>query len=267
MIKKIGRYLAVDGEGFILPDVAKHLISPQWQALIDDIIRYTEENDANNIVSLYIRGSVPRGLAIDFVSDLDLIFIAKICEQKLPPHIIAFREALLQKHPFCNGIEWSIDAVEVLQIDSSANEAPYLRKLLKTQALHVWGIDVAKDFPKVKPGKEMLSHTPGFTGEWGEFEQRITDKETQDEINRLTLWMGKRILRTAFEIASLGTNLFTRDLYYCYEAAAKKYPEIADALYKVLEISLEQNKPRDEILKIFSPVAIFLIERIKSLPD
>lgn len=266
MIKKLGRYLEVDMDGFLIPDVSKQHIPENWQRLIDEIITFVENNAVDSLVSLYLRGSVPRGLAVDHISDLDLIFITKDFEEESSPEIMAFKNELLVRYPFCIGIEWSMEPLPDLAAKPPLSEDRHLANLLKTQSLHLWGQDIAKDFPKVKPGIDMVTHAFRFEKEWREFPKRITSAPDQEKVTRLCRWMGKRILRTAFELVALDRPVFTRDMYLCYETTAEKYPEIGQGLYAVLALSLRHEPTADQVLKTFTPVAEFIIEKIKACP-
>lgn len=265
MIQKIGRYLVTDEDGFLLPDVAKHYISAGWQALINQVIDFIEKNESDNIVSVYLRGSVPRGLAIDFVSDLDLILIGKNPQEELDEKTISFKKEMAMQFPFCNGIEWEIDDVVIFQKKLDDPVYSYIAKTLKTQALHLWGVDFAKDLPKVRPGKEMVMHAYHFEDDWRRFHQKMATQLVQDRIDSLNLWMGKRIMRTAFELASLKRPLFTRDIYFCYELAAEEYPEIKTSLYDVMNRMFLCNSSAEEIIRDFTPAADFLIQKKRFL--
>lgn len=266
MIRKTGRYLGVDKAGFIVPDVSQDLIPEKWQELINAIIAFTEEYEAHNVVALYVRGSVPRGLAIEGVSDLDLLFIVRNADTALSEHVLSFKKALLERYPFCNGIEWSIDPLPDMNAIPLRSEDRHLARLIKTQALHLWGQDLASSFPKVKPGVDMVSHAFGLAYEWQAFPARMR-AASQTRCDQLCLWMGKRLLRTAFELVALDKPLFTRDLYLCYETAATEYPEIASELYEVLALSLQQNVSADAVITCFSPVADFLSIKINGLME
>ena len=260
MIEKIGRYAKTDLNGFIIPDVAWNNILPHWKDLITDIIPQIRHDD--NIVSLYVRGSVPRGLAIDYVSDLDLVFLVKEKTEKLPQDTIDFRQRLLCRDKFCTGIEWA--RYDLTELHSTIpGQLTRFATLLKTQCLYLWGQDVAPDIPKIKPGLAMASHIYSFAKDWADYPAKLESAQTQSRLDDMCLWMGKRILRTLFELSSLKKPRFTRDLYFCYAGAAEIYPDIKADLYRVLECSLSKSVDKNTILPIFSSTASFAIQKIK----
>lgn len=260
MISEIGGYLATDAEGYLIPDGSWDKIQPHWQALVKKIIHFTEQQQDENLLSLYLRGSVPRGLAVDYVSDLDLVFLAKEKVENQPEPIKQFKKELLEQFPFCKGIEWP-----VYGMDELAQKWPPLAVMIKTQCLFLWGQDVTRDMPKHKPGREMMSQVFWLEKDWATYQAKLDAEETQAGIDARCLWMGKILLRSVFELSTLQTPRFTRDLYWCYAGAADIFPEMKDTLYAVLELALQKNIPREKILPIFTPVADFAIGRIKQM--
>jgi hypothetical protein len=263
-VKKIGRYLTADAEGCLIPDVSAENIQPRWQPLVRAVIDYAAAN--NDMLSLYLRGSVPRGSAVDGASDLDLIAIIR--EEASKPDVREIRYKLLQAFPFCQNIEWIAHRPSDLARITPPQTIPYLVALLKTQALHLWGENFVGHFPPVKPGVNTMFHTFQFEKKWQRYPSWLGAARTQADIDTLCVWMGKRILRTAFELAAREKPIFTRDIYPCYEVAAAAYPEMKGQLYAVLELTIGQNAPSQKILKIFSPAANFLIqEKNRIFPD
>lgn len=260
MIREIGGYLHTDTDGYLVPDVAWSKIQPHWQSLLDKIIEFTENQQDRNIVSLYVRGSVPRGIAVDYISDLDLVFLCAEKVDKTPDHIRHYKAELLAQFPFCKGIEWPI--YHLAELD---NKFPPLAVMLKTQALFLWGNDVTHTMPKHKAGSEMMSQVFWIEKDWATYPDDLAKAKSQEEVDKLCLWMGKIILRSMFELSALQTPRFTRDLYWCYAGAAEVFPEIKEKLYAVLQLSLQADVPRDAILPVFAPVVDFAVDRIKEL--
>jgi len=254
MIQRMGRYLTVDAEGYLVPDMSKDLIPPHWMAMINDIIAFVEQQKNDNILSIYLRGTLP---PVDGLSDLDLVFVVRNSSVKLSKK--EFEAQLIARYPFCTDIEWMVSLEERFKEPKPGQDYPYVAGLLKTQSVHLWGHDYVAHLPKVKPGRAMMTHTPNFEWEWAEFLTVLPQLETQDQIDKECRWIGKRILRTAFEIVSLKRLIFTRDLYLCYETVAAEYPYMKTALYDVLELTLGTGASREEILNVFTPVAEFLL--------
>ena len=73
--QRIGRFLIVDNFGYVKPDVTIDLVDNTWKPLVDFVTRCLMKRQG--VRSVYIRGSIPRGLAIENVSDADFIYFSE----------------------------------------------------------------------------------------------------------------------------------------------------------------------------------------------
>lgn len=71
-IKEIGSLCMTDKEGYIINHSNKNKINPIFLPIIDDVIHIYSTYLRNDLYSVYIRGSIPKGIA-----DLDSIAIVK----------------------------------------------------------------------------------------------------------------------------------------------------------------------------------------------
>ena len=76
-IKKIGGFYDLDEDGFIVNPCEVEKIKEPWSSAISNLLESVVNLDKNNIFGVYLRGSIPRGLAIEDVSDVDIIIIMK----------------------------------------------------------------------------------------------------------------------------------------------------------------------------------------------
>ena len=74
--QRIGRYLSVDKFSHIQPDVAIDLTANAWKPLVEFVVRSLMKRQG--VTSVYIRGLIPRGLAIENVSDVDFIYFSEV---------------------------------------------------------------------------------------------------------------------------------------------------------------------------------------------
>jgi hypothetical protein len=69
--QRIGRYLSLDENGYVISDVAADRVGAVWQPLVTFVRDALMER--KGVRSVYLRGSIPRGLAMENVSDADFI--------------------------------------------------------------------------------------------------------------------------------------------------------------------------------------------------
>lgn len=244
---KIGRYLKTDENGFILPDVNLAAIDSQWMSLVTFVKNQILQ--AGEVSSIYIRGSVPRGLAQSGYSDADFLCISEVNLDNLEKDINDQCKTLF---PFVRGIELgSINQNQLKHVKPNRTR-PYLEMLLKTQSLFLHGIDVCKDILPFRPDIEMVSHVFNLMKE---FENIALHSEEDRK------WMSRRIVRSGLEITLDRSQNFTRDLYFCFEQFANYYPKKKDIMYAALENCLNGHVD----IKSFGELIRFLNDESKRL--
>lgn len=227
--RRIGRYLAVDEFGNVQPDVAVDRIGIVWRpavACVRDALM-----SRPGVRSVYLRGSIPRGLAIEGLSDADFVYLS---ETNFDSVDIDFARAAEAKFPFIRGIELSRLNRATLERIRRPQRRPYFQALLKTQCLFLAGDDIAKNIPSFQLGLEMVSHVFGLAPEFGRLPTWLEEARKDGREQSLHQWFSRRIVRSGFEVTMDRSDCFTRDLYLCYEKFAEFYPDRAEQMFGVL---------------------------------
>ncbi len=227
--QRIGRYLGIDQSGHVKPDVAIDRIGTIWKPLVAFV------SDAlmnrHGVRSVYLRGSIPRGLAIENISDADFMYFS---ETGFDQADIELEKAVETKFPFVKGVEFSrlnratFDKVRVPQ------QRPYFHMLLKTQCLFLVGDDIVRDIEPFRIGPEMVSHVFSLEAEFSRLRHWLNGSRKSGAEQAMDQWFSRRIVRSGFEITVDRSDRFTRDLYLCYEQFAAFYPDRAEEMFGVL---------------------------------
>ncbi|GIP63167.1 hypothetical protein J32TS6_17220 [Virgibacillus pantothenticus] len=107
-VKNIGRFCTTDHEGYLLNESSLTKVQPAFLKIIEKVTAYYKFNLGENLHSVYIRGSVPRGLAIYGVSYLDTIAITTKDTDELNLQWVNRTGQELTKEFHCvSGIEFS----------------------------------------------------------------------------------------------------------------------------------------------------------------
>lgn len=196
--------------------------APFRQAAIDcadEIMRLIPQSDTadDNVIGIYVRGSIAHGRAVAGVSDVDLIVLAK-----RPFDEDAVREALRQnwlskwnqvitkadvRYEYVDGEVGTLTGDELLTALSNCDVF-----VLATQSVTLSGLDL----PNILPSRARIP------------QQRVLQTLSSDVEEALLFgsqrayaWCLKRLIRAAYEKFALGNNatVYTRDLYYCVELA------------------------------------------------
>ncbi len=227
--ERIGRYLNVDDAGHVQPDVDIDRIGGIWQPVIV-FVRDALMN-RRGVRSVYLRGSIPRGLAIENVSDADFIYFS---ETACDPADMELEKATAARFPFVNGLELSrLDRATFDKIDPPRRR-PYFHMLLKTQCLFFAGDDVARDIEPFRIGPEMVSHVFSMERDFSRLPQLLEQGHRSGVGHSMHRWFSRRIVRSGFEVTMDRSDRFTRDLYLCYEQFSQFYPTRSEQMFRVL---------------------------------
>ena len=234
VIQPIGSLLSIDSDGYLINPCNDALIQPPWRKAVEAVkSAYLHHLDPQSIHSLYLRGSVAKGTAIPHISDIDTFCVTFSENTTLEKAWKKdFQRDLCKTYPFQTGVEmWCIPQQVVLH---SPKDSP-IKVLIKTQTLCLWGQDLAPQLPPVKPGPALITHTPNLIKELQEVLETLPTMISPSDIQQECQWIMKRIVRTGFELVMEKEQTYTRDLYPCYVAFAKYYPEQSTQMKQALE--------------------------------
>jgi len=226
-----GSLLATDAEGFVVnPCDAAHL-APPWRAALDAAVAACRARFPDTLRAVLVRGSVPRGLAIPGVSDLDGVVVIG---GPIPEGAEAWAEeqsdALRVHVPGGEHVElWLLSRERLLAADNHA----LARGVLATQCLCVWGEDLPRSLPRVRPA-DLIVHARELGRDIDLVLARMPTERRAEERRAWCRWVMKRVVRTGLELRVLSLGVYTRDLYPCYEAFAEGWPDRADEMGQAL---------------------------------
>jgi len=261
-IAEKGTYLYPDSNGYVQKVVHAGLIQSGWQSVIDSVVQFYREQLGDELISVYIRGSVAKGEAISFISDLDSFFISKKIFKIQEPAKNDFIKAMNYRFPFVNGIEMIGRDVGRLSDLRSPKSRSDWHELIKTQSICVWGNDFSDQIAPFRI-EEMFAHSYGIEKELSSFVLDFKLCDTVEDQKSCCTWIMKRILRTGFEMVMIRERKWTRDLYLCYQSFIKYYPEKSDLMRRVLHHALNPTVELTIIDGIIQELQTWFHEEIK----
>jgi hypothetical protein len=233
---RMGRYLETDAQGFIRPDVAHHLIGGAWKPLVDHVAAAFMDTGA--VAAIYLRGSVPRGLAVDGVSDIDFVYLS---DHDLTAAEQAIAARAQKEFPVARKVECLRIDADTLDRIIPPRQRPPVHMMLKTQGLFLAGADVTSRIAPFRPGLEMASHAFDIAGEFSILPRLLEKAGPGGNVTEIHQWISKRIVRAGFEVTMDRSPRFTRDLYLCFEQFAAFYPGHARQMRIVLGNCLDDG--------------------------
>lgn len=262
-VKHIGRFWRLDADGFIENDAAPGRIPPAYRDPLAEARYAYLEHLGDRVHSIYVRGTVARGMAISGVSDLDdfaLLHRHSIEPDPLWSHGIA--ERLLTRYPFITGV-----GLECLERDAPGLGGRFceLGLLMVTQTTCVWGEDVIPKLPRYKPG--VLVANSDLCQIRPDVEEALAEIQASPSREQSSYWcrrIAKNLVRSGFSLTLVDERRYTRDLYPCYRIFARHYPEHERNMRRSVEYALTPSPDAEEVTAYLKDFGRWLIEEAES---
>lgn len=242
-IRETGSYLYPDEHGFLPNKSSKERIQDKWLPAIESVIEAYKDILGDQLLSIYLRGSVAKGEAIDTIADLDTISFTKKHVDFDKKISRKHKKKIMEDFPFIEDVEISIISTDQLE------DKKGIITILKTSGVCIYGEDILKNLPQPKIGTDTLplfkklkeNHLPEALKELDDF------PENRDKV---CSWIMKRILRNAHGLVQERSRKYTRDLYRCYEDVSKFYPEKEGALKEALRLAIFPTQDAQQITNL-----------------
>lgn len=259
-IKNIGQVLGVDSDGYIVKQVEKNIAQP-WKDLTDEMKEIYRETLGNSLHSVYIRGSIARGTAIEGVSDADSIAVVKLAPGSFRDQQQLLREkaiGLENKYPFIIFAELQARPLQPILAEKNR----IFKALLHTSAICTYGEDLSEILPRVKPGPESVIVAYNYSRVLNEAIERFSDPSFD-----IKPWHCRKLMRNTiragFETVMEKEQVWTRDLYPSYEYFSKNHPEYKDDMYEALVFALNPMTDREKVLTLANNLGRFVENEIE----
>lgn len=248
VIRPIGTQQPVDAEGLIVNTCAAGLIREPWSRLVSDVLAQCLRELGISLHSLQLRGSVPRGTAVEGISDLDVLCITNGRLRQSSIWIDRMARRVEALYPFCRALDlrvWPLCDVVGLPSSHSA------RFLLKTQGLCIWGADLTADWPGV-PLEQARIALKGLPVAMERMRMAIAQRSPADEALMVARcrWLAKKVVRAGFELVAPLERTYTRDLQPCWQGFARHHPELASSMEEVLVLAIKPTARAAPLIKM-----------------
>lgn len=265
-IKEHGRFFQQNSLGELLNDCAITNLKSPWLELVETWKKGCLTIFDSGVVSIYLRGSIPRGLAIEGFSDLDGIVIVRenfVNDDTLENCLAQFHQQLRSQFSFCPNIETQIISEKEI-FDYSSGWGI----LLKIQGLCIWGVDYESQLPPVSLGLDLVSYSFSLAQDinsvcqWMRQNSFAQNRDVNTIKNKCS-WLCRRIVRSGFELVMKKENVYTRDLYLNYVVFARYFPERQQDMNRALFLAINPSGNRAGLLVFWGEFGTWLTEKIE----
>lgn len=248
--------------GSVINEATLEKIQPEYSPLLEEINDFYKWELNENLLSIYIRGSVSVGRAKSGISDVDSVAITrKPVSMEKQSEVFRFSLDLQRRYPFVTLVDMT-----VISLDTLLNEKGFsnLKIYLKTQSIRLYGEDILPKIKDVKPGRELALEMYGDLREklqeLEDFFSGIGPEKTylgeERPVEFWCIWTMRTILRSALGLIMIREPVYSQDLETCAETFSSRYPEYRPYMDKALFWAMNPTSNKKEIseyLKEFSP--------------
>ncbi|WP_138419676.1 nucleotidyltransferase [Aquibacillus sediminis] len=257
-IKNIGRFCPTDDNGYILKDSSFNKINPEYLKVIDEVTKYYQTHLGVELHSVYVRGSIPRGLGIRGVSDLDTIAITKKDPNDIDLKWVGKAEQDLNKRFNCiNGVEFSFYHMDDMLDTSTFSIIPFM---IKTHSVCVYGEDLNGHLPNYKADKTIGNeHLFNLKNQIKQAKEDLDGNDDMDDVLDCCGWIMKIIVRAGLALVIAEENKYTRDLFPAYEVFSSYYPDKEPDMKQALQYAIHPVANANEIIDFLDDMGNWMI--------
>ncbi len=265
-IEPIGAFFDLDEAGCIINPTAIGKIPPSYRIAIDEIIAAYRREVGPRLHAIFLRGSVPRGMSVASVSDLDVVgLMHHLPEEEFirwakPTWAEGVADDLVARHPFLQKVDFAIAHRDTVATERSR----LVRLVLKTQGLCIWGVDDTVDWPGFKVDRSIVFHYRWLASELVEWRTTFSQMAHSPDRTNFLSSLAKTVLRAGFELVMEREGRFTVDLYLCLQCFGTHYPQHAHQMKAALLTFLNPDDMDAAATTWIEALVPFLVDECKA---
>lgn len=259
MIKKIGRFCSVDDTGYIINDSHINKIQPIFLEVIQEVKNTCFQSLQDDLHSIYIRGSVPRGIGIEGIADIDTIILVRKDTKEIDlGWIESIQQQLLQKFSCISEVELSFyDVEEVLH----SSRFSFISFMIQTHGVCIFGEDIRSQLPTYKVSQELArEHLIHLQSQIEQACEELIHNKGKDDITDCCRWIMKIVVRAGLALTIDKEGLYSRDLYPAYELFSRHFPEQEQNMRKALQYAVNPIEDIKEIVVFLDDFGSWMIK-------
>ncbi|NOQ74237.1 MAG: hypothetical protein GQ574_19670 [Crocinitomix sp.] len=258
-------YYLQDVEGYFINNLSIDVIQINLRSCIDIIQESILSFCSNiNIHSIYLRGSIARGIIYPQYSDIDIIIIG------LPNSQIDINSL----RPFLNNVvnkkNLPFQKVDIY-LQNRDEIFPSTAFSIKVSSICLYGTSLAESLPKYKADnsvcftiKSLESNIDIAINDLGKIMSLPKEFQNKKGVSSIYNWIAKKLLRSGMELTIPIQKKYTRNLYCCYTLFAETFPEEASKMKKILDFFINKETNCEILIAAINKIEKFIICQIIS---
>ncbi|MFD1020911.1 nucleotidyltransferase domain-containing protein [Thalassobacillus hwangdonensis] len=257
-IRRIGAVCKVNHDGYLVNESSWEKIDVRFKEAVTFVVDEIIAAFSKEIHSIYLRGSLPRGLAIEGVSDIDLLIVTHtpLGADELE-RLYSLEEKLTERFSFVNGVEAGVFPLGEVADRSRFHIIPFM---IKTYSVCLYGENLQGTLPDYKPDEKLANaHIVQLKSQIQQAKEDLVDNEDLEDIADCCTWIMKIIVRCGFAFVLIDEQTYTRDLYPAYERFSQYYPHQQKKMRQALVYAINPTSNAGEILSFLDEFGDWMI--------
>lgn len=272
------KFLPKDDNECIINDTDPNKISADFLPLISEVKNIIIDTLGSSLHSIYLTGSVPRGVAEIKKSDLDVFAILSPGASDENTALKAIKE-LIKKALRTTDVVSKVDIElwrfeEVFPDANSINEIQIKNTLsifdiiLKNSSLCIYGDDLSAHIPPIKPDASLANdELIMIHQDIAQARQEISAATSEEEVKYWCKRVMKNIIRAGFCLCMPIIQEQTREIKLCADVFSKHYPDLKEFVRKTMFWIKSPSGNQQEVLKFLSDDAALFLAKVDRWMD
>lgn len=243
-----------DTSGYLKNSGSAELIQKEYKPLLDELTSACQKYFKQELLAVYVRGSVSIGQAKPGLSDIDMVAVTNRTFTDTELSWINPAMEKLEKEDL-------LIELTVLSLDELINSPNFfqLRLNLKTRSVCLYGQDVLPQVPEIKIDNELAKelYLRGLEG-LRSLAVYFKNPSKKSYLNRprpvsfWCIWAMRTILRSSMSFVMTQEPLYTPDLPTCFSALSKFFPDLETHYQQALDWAKKPSSDHNEINKFIN---------------
>ena len=248
-----------DDDGNLLPIVSQDTIAPSWRELIDKTKEVGLEFLGKNVISIYVTGSVARGVPDGKSSDLDMFAI--VHEGISHDDEIQLEEKVKE----LSDKEINFHAIPVTRLFGDKPK-PRMQFIIKLLGTPVHGENLGDLLPDWKTDiNTARALTEDIEKHIEKIKKALEETEDDEEVAHLGRKIMKKFIRQAFYHAMIERGVYTSSFETAYVLCSQVYPEKKELLRQAYSICTHPTNDKETVIALINSIGPWVIEETNKL--
>jgi len=238
----------------------KEPFQPQYQPVVDDLVKFLRAGIGDALHSIYLYGSVARKTAIPGQSNIDVVIVTKRSfEENKTTLLNTIRWRFQKSFPFVDGVSVKTALVkDVATLDSIFTWG----FMLKHCCVCVYGDDLAECFGDFEPSWEIAKHWNMDIKDWVPLlRERMVKANSQTEQLNAQKTMAKKLLRASYSLVMYRDKQWFDDPIECGNHFLRYYPDKQIEIERLGLLMKQRVIPKRSVVGLLDSFGQWLIEQ------